>query len=72
MKLINSLVHSCTHSLASLETLVVVGKHFFMILPTLAMGKKRCRDLGQLTAAEQLNKGQYTHVLLLVGVDLLL
>lgn len=42
MKLMNSLVHSCTHSLASFETLVAEGRHFFMIRLTLAMGRKRC------------------------------
>lgn len=39
MNEMNSDVHSWTHSLASLLTLVVSGRHFFMIRPTLAIGK---------------------------------
>lgn len=37
MKLINSETHSCTHSLASLDTLAVLGSEFFMIRETLAI-----------------------------------
>lgn len=37
MKEMNSETHSCTHSLASLDTLAVVGSEFFMIRDTLAI-----------------------------------
>jgi hypothetical protein len=37
MKLMNSETHSCTHSLASFDTLAVPGKLVFMILATLAI-----------------------------------
>ena len=37
MKLMNSETHSCTHSLASLETFAEAGSEFFMIRATLAI-----------------------------------
>ncbi|KAJ6314488.1 hypothetical protein OIU78_018047 [Salix suchowensis] len=46
MKLMNSETHSCTVSLASLEILAFAGSAFFMILLTLAIGKKRSISLG--------------------------
>jgi len=46
MKLMNSDTHSCTVSLASLEILAFAGRAFFMILLTLAIGRKRSCSRG--------------------------